>query len=207
VANAVSATKARQVAVLEEDELRAQVYRLLANLLRKAPEEGELKLISGLSGDESALGSAFQKIAKTAGNSSAPDISDQFDQIFVGVGRGELLPYASYYLTGFLHEKPLAKLRTDMAELGVARGNNVSEPEDHIAALCEMMAGLILGDFGEVVPLQRQKEFFARHVESWAKLFFEDLAATNSSKFYGAVGEVGAAFIDIETDAFRMIES
>jgi TorA maturation chaperone TorD len=111
---------------------------------------------------------------------------------------------ASYYLTGFLHEKPLARLRDDMARLGIARQETVKEPEDHIAALFEMMAGLIVGEFGAVASLEDQKQFFTTHVGSWAKHFFKDLEGAKASVLYAALASAGRIFMDIEEMAFTM---
>ena len=131
-------------------------------------------------------------------------VKDEYHTLFIGVGRGELLPYASYYLTGFLNEKPLAKLRNDMAERGVTRSADTSEPEDHAASVLEIMAGLIDGRFGAPATIEQQKEFFDAHVGSWMDVFFRDLAGASSSVLYAALAEVGAQFLEIETAAFRM---
>ena len=152
---AVAGTKT----LAEEDALRAQVYDLLANLLSKPPPDDELKALAGLSGDDSELGRAITALARVAAGSDAVAVSDEYHALFVGIGRGELLPYGSYYLTGFLHEKPLAKLREDMSAFGVKRADSVSEPEDHAASVLEVMAGLIDGRFGTAASLEQQKEF------------------------------------------------
>ena len=119
-------------------------------------------------------------------------------------GRGELLPYASYYLTGFLNEKPLARLRGHMGELGIERSPEVKEPEDHIATLCEMMSGLILGSFGTPLSVEDQHAFFNTHIATWATHFFKDLEAAEGSVFYAPIGKIGRAFMEIEIEAFRM---
>ena len=123
---------------------------------------------------------------------------------FIGLGRGELLPYASFYITGFLNEKPLAALRSDMAALGIQRSENVYEPEDNIASLMEMMGALIVGRFGEPRPVEAQREFFNKHIGPWAGHFFTDLEGAKNSVFYGSVGQVGRLFMEIECEAFRM---
>ena len=114
------------------------------------------------------------------------------------------MPYASYYLSGFLNEKPLAILRGDMAALRITRAPNVYEPEDNIASLLEMMAGMIRGRFGEPVELPKQKDFFFKHLAPWAEHFFSDLEGAQNSVFYAPVGTVGKAFLEIEIQAFRM---
>ncbi len=115
-----------------------------------------------------------------------------------------MLPYASYYLTGFLNEKPLAALRQEMSAQGMARAANVFEPEDNIASLMEMMGALIVGRFGTPADLERQKTFFNKHVAPWAGHFFSDLEGAKNSVFYAPVGTVGRVFMEIETEAFRL---
>ena len=195
-------------AVSQEQLYRAAAYSIIAALLRDVPSEETLAHITafenvGIDEDEMLLAMSSLGLAATAVDREA--IKVEYQNLFIGVGRGELLPYGSYYLTGFLNEKPLAKLRNDMNGLGIARRAAVSEPEDHIAALCEMMCGLILGDFGEPLDLEGQRKFFNAHLGSWASHFFGDLEQARTSKLYGAVGSVGKAFIAIEVAAFEML--
>ncbi|MEM8975139.1 MAG: molecular chaperone TorD family protein [Pseudomonadota bacterium] len=192
------------VDVAEEDLLRAQLYGLLANILSKAPDAPELARLAQLQGDESQLGKAVAALSRVAAGRDATEISDEFHDLFIGVGRGELLPYSSYYLTGFLHEKPLAKLRNDMSALGATKSDDVSEPEDHAASVLEIMAGLIEGRFGQPASIEQQKEFYDAHIASWMAVFFQDLAGASSSVLYATVAEVGLRFLDIENAAFEM---
>jgi TorA maturation chaperone TorD len=143
-------------------------------------------------------------LAQVAARMTPAAAKAEYGALFIGMARGELLPYASYYLTGFLNEKPLALLRQDMARLGIARAENVKEPEDHIAAICEMMAGLIEGSFGAPADLETQRAFFDRHLACWAETFFTDLEAARAAVLYAPVGTVGRAFIEIERTAFEM---
>lgn len=195
---------AQREEILEEDRYRAQFYRLLSRLLARAPDRELLTQLSGLEGDDSAIGQALDALAAAARAATPESTADEFQNLFIGIGRGELVPFASFYLTGFLNEKPLARLRQDMAGHGVARAEGVSEPEDHIASVCEIMAGFILGDFEAPMPLAQQSEFFDRHIGNWAGRFFEDLENAKSSEFYTAVGALGRAFMEIETTAFQM---
>ncbi len=192
--------------VSEEDALRAQLYDLLSVLLRKPPSGDFLQKVSALGGDDSDLGKGINALARLAQASSPEKIDSEFHRLFIGLGRGELLPFASYYITGFLNEKPLAKLRGDMAELGMVRDASAYEPEDNIGSLCEMMAGMITGRFGEPVTLMRQKDFFFTHLAPWAEHFFSDLEGAQASVFYAPVGTIGAAFMQIEKQSFRMSE-
>jgi TorA maturation chaperone TorD len=190
--------------VLPEEWLRAQQYQLLARFLAAPAEAALLDLASGFEGDDSEFGQALGELATRAGQVTPQAASREYHDLFIGIGRGELAPYASYYLTGFLNEKPLAKLRGDMARLGIARAETVKEPEDHIAALCEMMAGLITGAFGAPLDLAAQRGFFDRHLAPWAPVFFEDLEKAKSAWLYAPVGTLGRLFMGIEKTAFMM---
>ncbi len=190
--------------IAEEDRLRAHWYVMLARLLTASPDLSTLKFMRGLQGDETTLGKGVKALAAAARGATPAQAEQEFFDLFVGVGQGELLPYGSYYLTGFLNEKPLAVLRADMAALGIARLSQVKEPEDHIASLCEIMAGMIEGAFGEPVDLARQQEFFGRHIGSWAPRFFEDLEAARSAALFMPVGTIGKVFMAIENQAFEM---
>ena len=201
----MEAQEDRDSAIAEEDALRAQVYSLLARLLAAPPDREVLGYVRGLEGDRSDFGQAIGALAAAAAASSPEAIEEEYNTLFIGVTKGELMPYASYYLTGFTYEKPLAELRSDMARFGIARADDVPEPEDHIAALCEMMAGLILGTFAEgQVSLADQRAFFDAHIGCWAPKFFEDLEAAQSAAFYMPVGRIGRLFMEIEHQAFEM---
>ncbi|MDW4497643.1 molecular chaperone TorD family protein [Sulfitobacter sp. D35] len=190
--------------VSSEDRLRADLYNYLGLILSGPPDQVLLDQTAALSGDTSPLGQAIGGLARVARVSTPRGVRSEYNALFIGLGRGELLPFASYYLTGFLNEKPLARLRQDMAALGITRAQNVFEPEDNIASLMEMMGGMIVGRFGAPATLERQKTFFARHVGPWAPHFFDDLQAAQGSVLYAGVGAVGAAFMEIEKEAFRL---
>jgi TorA maturation chaperone TorD len=186
----------------EEERARAELYALLAQLLAKPPDAALLAALAQIGGDDSELGLAFRDLAQAAATTGSEAAAREYHDLFIGVGRGELLPYASYYLTGFLHERPLAELRGALAALGVARAAGVPEPEDHIAALCEVMAGLIGGAFGPPAPLPRQQEFFATFIAPWAGRFFRDLEGAGTARLYAAVGRIGHLFLAVEETAF-----
>jgi TorA maturation chaperone TorD len=188
----------------EEDRLRASWYSLLARLLAAPADDGVLAVLRGLGDDDTELGAALRALKAAAEASSLGMIEQEFFDLFIGVGKGELVPYGSYYLTGFLHEKPLARLRDDMAKLGIARSEGVPESEDHIAALCDMMAGLITGAFGAPADLAIQRKFFDDHIGCWAPRFFENLEAAPSAAFYMPVGTLGRLFVAVESQAFEM---
>jgi TorA maturation chaperone TorD len=194
-----------EAAIEAEDHTRAQIYRLLAGLLSKPADAVMLQVTGGLLGDRSKLGRALDVLAAASRAALPADAANEFQTLFIGLGRGELVPYGSYYLTGFLQEKPLARLRADLGSLGIERDEASSEPEDHIAAVLEAMGGLIDGAFGPVLTLAAQKRFFDQHIGSWAGHFFRDLEASPTSKLYAAVGAAGKAFLEVEEEAFRMI--
>ena len=195
---------AAAIQISEEDRLRADLYNYLGVLLATPPDQMMLDQTAALSGDDTTLGQAIQGLARVAKVSKPKAVQSEFNALFIGLGRGELLPYASYYLTGFLNEKPLANLRATMARFGMTRSKDVFEPEDNIASLMEMMAGMIVGRFGRVATLDEQQEFFNAHIGTWAAHYFADLQAAKSSVLYASVGAVGAAFMDIEREAFRL---
>jgi TorA maturation chaperone TorD len=191
------------VAGLDEiDAARAQEYALLATLLSRAPDEGLLSRIAKLRGDASPLGAAHAAIAEAARNADVADVEREYFALFTGLGRGELLPYGSYYLSGFLHDRPLARLREDLAKLSVERAASQAEPEDHAAMLCEVMAGVLNGRFAAAPGSDRL--LFEKHLAPWIGRFFDDLERAKSAEFYRAVGALGRAFIDIETEAFAL---
>ena len=196
--------EAQTIDVAPEDRLRADLYNFMGLLLARPADQGTLDQTAGLSGDDSALGEAVSGLARVAKASKPKAVEREFNALFIGLGRGELLPYASYYLTGFLNEKPLARLRQDMAAHQMTRAENVFEPEDSMASLMEMMAGMIVGRFGAPAPLEKQRTFFNNHIAPWASHFYTDLEGAKTSVFYASVGAVGREFMAIEREAFRM---
>ncbi len=190
-------------AVSEEQQVRASAYNLLASLLRKAPDEALLAQVAGFANlrseaDEVAL--SLSVLGLSAGSASIDAVDDEFHQLFIGIGRGELVPYGAWYQTGFLMEKPLSMLRDDLKALGFTREESVKEPEDHVAALCEVMAMLILDNATHAL----QVNFFEKHMGSWLSRFFNDLAQARSADFYRAVGRFGRAFCEFEAEYLSM---
>ena len=180
------------------------MYGLLARLFSRPPDCELLDVVAGMKGDDTEMGKAIGELANRAGAAGAEAVKSEYQDLFIGVGRGELLPYASYYLTGFLNEKPLARLRTAMAELQIARDPSISEPEDHIGALMDMMSGLITGVFSAPADMETQKRFFTDHIANWAPHFFKDLENAKSASFYSPAGTIGRLMMDIEQAAFEM---
>jgi TorA maturation chaperone TorD len=189
-------------ALSDPDLLRSRQYAFLSRLLGAAPDAALLGQIAAMTGDATPLGRAYGALAQAAARTTPAAVGREFFELFVGVGRGELLPYASFYLTGFLNERPLAELRRDLARLGVVRADGRHEPEDHMASVCEVMAGLASGRFA--ADGADEAAFFARHLAPWAGQFFDDLAVAPSAGFYRPVAEIGRTFVDIETRAFAL---
>jgi TorA maturation chaperone TorD/DNA-binding transcriptional regulator YdaS (Cro superfamily) len=184
---------------------RAGEYLLLAALLRHPVTSELLERLRSITGDATPLGLAHIALAQAAGRTAETAAGREFFNLFIGVGRGELLPYASFYLTGFLNERPLGRVREDLNRLGIERSEGNHDPEDHVATLLEVMAGLSAGDIA--AEPGAEQAFFERHLKPWVLRFFADLAVAEASDFYKAVAAVGAAFIDIETQAFAMPEA
>lgn len=186
------------------DAERARLFALLGRLLSAVPDAVLLDGLRRLPGDASPLGQAYAGLAEAAMRHAPAAIEQEYFDLFIGVGRGELLPYASYYLTGFLHERPLADLRATLATIGAERAAGVPEPEDHLAFVCEVMAGLIEGRFaGDPADFSAQ-DFFAQHIKPWAARAFADLEGAGAARFYRAVGALGRIAIEIETAAAEL---
>jgi TorA maturation chaperone TorD len=184
----------------DTEQARAGLYRLLGAALARPPDTPILAALARLDGGPGPLGDALRAIAAAATAAAPQSAKTEYDTLFVGITEGEVVPYASFYLTGFLYERPLARLRADLAELGLARADGRADPEDHIATICEVMAHLI--EAGHA--LDRQHAFFRRHVAPWAGRFFADLAAAPSARLYRPLGGLGRLWVDLEHEAFAM---
>jgi TorA maturation chaperone TorD len=204
--NATYEADAGIIAVEPEDQLRADTYRLLGRLLGSPPDDETLGLLATAptSEDENLLAVGWRMLATTAARSRADQVVSEYEALFIGLGRGELVPYASWYLTGYLMEKPLAKLRSDLLTLGFERQENVVEPEDHAAALCETMA--LLAEDVDLESLQKQAEFFETYIGPWMAKFFRDMQESVSARFYRAVGQLGEQFIETDQRYLEMVE-
>ena len=181
-----------------ESQVRAGLYLLLAALLREAPDERLLSQLGNLEvGEEdSDLAQALGSLKQIAPTVHPVELEREFHALFIGVTRGELMPYASWYLSGYLHERPLAWIRKDLRRLGIERSCETCEPEDHIAFLCESMALLALQ------AEESQERFYRCHLKPWVDRFFADLTQADAARFYRVVGRLGCVFVARENRYF-----
>ena len=189
----------------ETDEVavaRAREYALLAAMLARAPDARLVQKLATLRGDATPLGVAHAALAQAASETTTERVEREYFDLFIGLGRGELLPYGSYYLTGFLHERPLARLRADLAPLGIERAEGNVEPEDHAATLCEIMAGIVSGKLP--APEGADQQIFEKHLAPWIGRFFADLERAEAAHLYRHVGTLGRVFMDVESQAFAL---
>ncbi|EGM67928.1 TorD/DmsD family molecular chaperone [Shewanella sp. HN-41] len=189
--------------VSENDQLRADIYQLLAALLRRHPSPELLRFLANLeidANEDNEMTKAWLSLQLAAQQFNSEQLEDEYFALFLGVGCGEILPYGSWFMTGSLMDKPLALLRQDLMQLGFEREDNVKEPEDHVAALCEVMGTLILE-----APSYRQLAFYQRHIGSWIGRFCDNLAKTPSAAFYVTVAHLAKAFFKMEANAFEQL--
>ena len=203
-------TQAQLVATtLDEETARAEIYGLLAALYYAAPSadlHANLKVaVTEAPAPGAVLESSWAELVAAARAQSPADITLEYDALFGGVGKPELYLFGSHYLSGFLNEKPLAALRGDIADLGLARDETLPETEDHAAYICEVMRYLIAGDDVAVANLTRQREFFTRHVQSWLPAMCEAVMQHPKARFYRAVAAFTQVFVTVEAQGFDML--
>ena len=187
-----------------EQQYRASAYSLLAALLRAAPDQALLDHLGRLSPDgegrADALSRAMSGLAEAAGRYAPDQLEDEYHALFIGIGQGELSPYGSWYLTGFLMEQPLSDLRQDLRRLGFERSADTHEPEDHAAAIFEVFSVMIK----DAYSLEEQHAFFERHMQPWLGKFFDDLGNARTAEFYRFVAPFGATFMELEQTYLSM---
>ena len=194
---------------LDEETARAELYGLLSQLYYAAPSADLLSAlrvaVTEAPADGAFLQEPWQVLVGAARELSDGAIAQEFERLFGGVGKPEVFLYGSYYLSGFLNEKPLARLRNDLNRLGLARDETMSETEDHVAYLCEVMRYLIAGDDAAVANLTRQQAFFTTHVQPWVGRLCDDLAAHPKARYFAALGALTAAFMQVEAQGFDLM--
>lgn len=198
-----------QSSSLDEETARAELYGLLA-LLYYAPPPPELLAQLRVAITEAPAAGGFleepwRALVAAARADDDDTLRREYDALFGGVGKPEVYLFGSHYQSGFLNEKPLAKLRDTLADLGLTRDETMPETEDHIAYLCEVMRYLIAGEDVAVANLTRQRDFFAEHVQPWVLAMCDALAAHPKARFYGALAELTRAFMSVEMQGFDML--
>ena len=195
---------------LDEETARAEVYGLLAQLYY-APPSPELLAALRVAVTEAPAQGGFleepwRQVVGVAREMDDRAIADEYDALFGGVGKPEVYLFGSHYLSGFLNEKPLARLRTALADLGLGRDEaTMPETEDHVAYLCEVMRYLIAGDDVAVANLTKQSEFFAGHLQPWANDLCDAISAHPKARFYRSLAEFTRAFMSVEAQGFDML--
>ncbi|ESY94359.1 molecular chaperone TorD family protein [Mesorhizobium sp. LNHC209A00] len=186
----------------ETDQARAEEYALLARLLSSTPDAEMMRRLALLRGDLTPLGLAHAALGEAASRVNEAIVGQEYSDLFGGLGPSGLLPYSSHYLSGSLYGRPLAPLRETLRHLGIERADRISEPEDHAAILCEVMAGLAGGEI--VAPIGAERQFFEEFLAPWIGRFFVDLEQAASANFYARVGAVGRTFVEIEREALLL---
>jgi TorA maturation chaperone TorD len=194
---------------LDEETARAEIYGVLAALFYAAPTPALLESLRLAVTEAPAAGALLEaswtELVATARAMSVQEVGDEYEALFGGVGKPEVYLFGSHYLSGFLNEKPLAALRSELAELGLTRGDAMAETEDHYAYLCEVMRYLIAGDDVAVANLTRQREFFTRHLLPWTLQMCEAVAAHPKARFYKSLAGFTQAFTSVESQGFDML--
>jgi TorA maturation chaperone TorD len=194
---------------LDEETARAEIYGLLAQLFYQVPSPellAQLRVAVTDAPEEGGfLEEPWRQVVAAARASSDLQIADEFNSLFGGVGKPEIYLFASHYLSGFLNDKPVARLREDLDALGLQRDESMSETEDHFACLCEVMRYLIAGDDVRVANLTQQREFFAKHIQAWASDMADAISRHPKAQFYGRLADFTQAFLGIEAQGFDLL--
>lgn len=193
----------------DEETARSEIYGLLASVLYTSPATEIIAQIRASATETPAAGAFLEEPWRNfvGVTRSMPDqaIKNEYEALFGGVGKPEIYLYGSHYLSGFLNEKPLARLRTDLNSLGLERSEVMSDTEDHFAYLCEVMRYLIAGDDVVVANLTRQREFFSTHMQPWVNLMCDDIQSNAKAKFYASLADLIRAFMGVEAQGFDML--
>jgi TorA maturation chaperone TorD len=188
-----------------EETARADLYGLLATLFYAPPSQTLIDTIgSAQSEGEGVLELAWAELVRVCKNAQAEAVREEYEQLFISTGKPEVMLYGSYYLSGFLMEKPLAALRSDLAALGLERVLAVTESEDHLATLCEVMRYLIASDDPLQANIAAQQTFFAAHMQGWVLDACAAINASKHAKLYAAVATLAQTFFEVEMQAFSM---
>jgi TorA maturation chaperone TorD len=189
-----------------EETARADLYGLLATLFYNAPAQSLLDAIATTEthASESLLQQSWASLSDFCKETTANSVLQEYEDLFIGVGKPEVILYGSYYLSGFMMEKPLAELRSELARLGLQRAESVTESEDHIASLCEVMRYLIASDDPVHANIATQKQFFSNHIQPWVLDMCAAVADHPDARFYSLVAQLARDFFEVEMQAFDM---
>ncbi|MEQ1536056.1 MAG: molecular chaperone TorD family protein [Burkholderiaceae bacterium] len=194
---------------LDEETARSEIYGLIAGVLYASPAIELIAQIRVAVTETPAAGAFLEEpwrnFVGVARSMSDQAIKAEYEALFGGVGKPEIYLYGSHYLSGFLNEKPLARLRTDLNNLGLERSEVMRDTEDHFAYLCEVMRYLIAGEDVAVANLTRQREFFSTHIQPWANLMCDDIQSNTKANFYASLAELIRAFMGVEAQGFDML--
>lgn len=194
---------------LDEETARAELYGLLALLFYASPSSDLIEQLRVAATDTPAAGAFLQEpwraLVGAARGMTATAIQSEYETLFGGVSRPEIYLYGSHFLSGFLNEKPLARLRTELSHLGLERSEIMPETEDHFAYLCEVMRYLIAADDVAVANLSKQRDFFSIHIQPWATLMCDDIKKNPKASFYAALAEFTQTFMNVEAQGFDML--
>lgn len=194
---------------LDEETARSELYGLLALLYYAVPATELIAQLRAAATEAPAAGAFLEEpwraLVGVAREMTDQAIQGEYNALFGGMGKPEVYLYGSHFLSGFLNEKPLARLRTELGQLGLARDENMSETEDHFAYLCEVMRYLIAGEDVTVANLTRQREFFTNHLQPWVTMMCDDLQKHPKAHFYAALAELTRAFMSVEAQGFDML--
>lgn len=206
--NAVLEQRATAPELSDEDRARSEHYAVLSNLFAAAPSAEFLRQIPALASiwgfGETPLAAAWRRLASAASEISCAEAEEEYTRLFLTIGRPEVMLFGSYYLAGFLMEEPVVELRADLAALGLARRHGVTESEDHIASLCDVMRHLVVSG-GDAAGLARQRAFFEGHMAPWSNALADALESAPDSRFYVHTAALLRAFFAIERMGFDML--
>jgi TorA maturation chaperone TorD len=195
---------------LPEDLARADLYGLIARFFHLPPDQELLDQIAATAdqqdaADEAPLAKAWMDVVEVAKNNPAKVWHDEFDLNFISVGKPNVVLNGSFYMAGHLNEKPLVNIRKALEEFGLEAAEEVTETEDHISALCEVMRYLIAGDDVEISNLTNQKVFFNEHIRPWYDQFCDVIEGAPEMHLYRPIAALAREFLAIEGQGFDMI--
>ncbi|MFM8865656.1 MAG: molecular chaperone [Limnohabitans sp.] len=202
-------TETPRSSALDEEVARAEMYGLLAGLFYQPPDQELLSQLQAAVTEAPEQGGFLEEpwrdLVAQARAMTAPQIAEEYNALFGGVGKPEVYLFGSHYLSGFLNEKPLVQLRDDLTALGLARDAAMPETEDHVAYLMEVMRYLIAGDDVSVCNLTQQSGFFSRHLQPWVSRLCQALSAHPRAVFYGRLAALAEAFVSVEAQGFDLL--